>query len=37
MHKYKYEAIRSFMIAEMLKGTLRNTYTRNNKTKTNQQ
>ena len=34
---YKYEAIRSFMIAEMWKSTLRNTYTQNGKIKTNQQ
>ena len=34
---YKYEGIRSFMIAEMWKSTLRNTYTQNSKIKTNQQ
>ena len=30
---YKYEAIRSFMIAEMWKSILRNTYTQNSKIK----
>ena len=34
---YKYEAIRSFVTAEMVKSTLRNTYTQNSKIKTNQQ
>ena len=34
---YKYEAIRSFMIAEMWKSTLRNTKQQNSKIKTNQQ
>ena len=34
---YKYEAICSFMIAEMWKSTLRNTHTQNSKIKTNQQ
>ena len=34
---YKYEAIRSFMIAEMWKRTLRNTFTQNKKIKTNKQ
>ena len=34
---YKYEAIRSFMIAEMLKSTLRKTKQKNSKFKTNQQ
>ena len=34
---YKYEGTRSFMMAEMWKSTLRNTYTQNSKIKTNQQ
>ena len=34
---YKYEAIRSFMIVEMWKSTLRNTKQQNSKIKTNQQ
>ena len=34
---YKYEAIRSFMIAEMLKSTLRKTKQKSSKFKTNQQ
>ena len=34
---YKYEAIRSFTIAEMWKSTLRNTKQQNSKIKTNQQ
>ena len=34
---YKYEAIRSFMVVEMWKSTLRNTKQQNSKIKTNQQ
>ena len=34
---YKYEAIRSFMIAEMLKSTLSKTKQKSSKFKTNQQ
>ena len=34
---YKYEAVRSFMIAEMWKSTLRNTKQQDSKIKTNQQ
>ena len=34
---YKYEAIRSFMIAEMWKSALRNAYTQNSNIKTDQQ
>ena len=36
-HIYKYEAICSFMMAEIRKSTLRNTYTQNSKIKTDQQ
>ena len=32
-HIYKYEAICSFMMAEIRKSTLRNTYTQNSKSK----
>ena len=37
MHICKHEAIRSFMIAELSKSALRNTYTQNSKIKTDQQ
>ena len=36
MHIYKYEAICSFMMAEMWRSTLRNMYTQNSKIKTDQ-
>ena len=34
---YKHDAVRSFMIAEMWKTTLRKTYTQNSRIKTKQQ
>ena len=37
MHICKHEAIRSFMTAELRKSSIRNTYTQNNKIKTEQQ
>ena len=37
MHICKYEAIRSFMMAEVSKCGLRNTYTQNSKIKTDPQ
>ena len=37
MHICKHEAIRSFMTGELRKSALRNTYTQNNKIKTEQQ